>query len=170
MGPADRCRRPMLGLLGCFGRLLFESNFQCVFHSVFVTFWLPKWTKHRQQTTKMDAKTHFDLGSVFRSISDRCWLPKRTPRTPKLSKFHYVLFTLADLGVFVLMSVLAPTLVPTWLHFGINMLKNLSKKPSKKHPEFDWCFFIVFLNILAPCWDPFWNQLGHFGSTNERSS
>ena len=51
------------------------------------------------------------------------------------------------------MSVLASTLVPIWLHFGIDLGSNSTKTATKKDIHFLIAFLTDFWTILAPSWD-----------------
>ena len=94
---------------------------------------IKKSSKIMQNRSKIDPKTHFDLDSVFSSKFDWFLSSRRTPRPPKLLKFHCVYWHLSDWGLFVFRSVLASTLVSTCLHFGIKFGSKSTNKPDKKN-------------------------------------
>ena len=58
------------------------------------------------------------------------------------------------------MSILAPILGPTWLHFGSqNRSKSVKNRFSKGTPKMI-DFYIVFGSILGRFWGPTWGHLG----------
>ena len=93
----------------------------------------PKLVKNQP---KIDAKTHFDLDIVFRTIFDRCRFEKRRPDPPKSMKNHWFFNENQRIGFSNFCTVLSPFWCQLASILVPKMVQNRPKNPSKTTSEF----------------------------------
>ena len=119
-----------------------------------------------QNRWKIDAKmpSHVDL--IFWSIFNWFLIDFSTPGTSKIMKFYWFYKHFCKIGLSKLTSIFDPILVPTWLHFPSQNPPKSFQKPIPGAINILIDFWMDFLSILAPTWDPTWGHGGHFFAQN----
>ena len=134
-----------------------QDSFWCHFASKNLPTWLPK-------STKIDEKSmpryHPMLTSFFDRFLIDFWSIFRPPEPQKSLKFHLFYRYFCKIGLSKLTSIFDPILVPTWLHFPSQNPPKSFQKPIPGGINFLIDFWMDFLSILAPTWDPTWGQVG----------
>ena len=160
----DRLGWPPLAFwpsLGFPWRLFLASVFRCLFQSIFDWFSIPTCL---QKPTKINQKSMPRGTPSWTPFFDRFlidfWSIFRPPEPQKSLKFYWFYKYFCKIGLSKLTSIFDPILVPTCLHFPSQNPPKSFQKPSPGAINFLIDFWMDFLSILAPTWDPTWGQVG----------